>query len=704
MAILLTNKQDYEFSITSNNKITIKTLITQYWDTSKYPSKLSKLNIKFFYKNIGDTSRTDTLKLSVNFSTTKYLRWEDTLTANVNSEWQEFGGGDIVGLELAQDVTEKSFSVIIRGFDLTMVTHNRYLTIINPTMYIISEEDRNALANDTTAIATKVIVLATGDKPEIVLTEENSIKDWEHNDERYVPNTGFIGQFVSRTLKGNLQDISDDFNIEDREIELQIGVIKLGAQYEWLGTENGDILIDHNGNQIYISEIIDSSTDWYSLGNFFVTKPEGDEVNDNTTFNAMDYATNFNADFSANYTSSKFPTSFTDTIKNGGHFTAFELAQYTCEQVNVDFGNLEFTNDDFIIDTNQFTEGNSCRDVMKEISKLAYGWCAIHWDNRCYIDEVELTPSTSAYNILTNDNYYSLKTQKKVYGPLNRIVLGSSSVEGQESVVEDSESMTQYGLTEIDIYDNPILYNETLQEQAKTEANRLLGLTYTPLTTETPGHPWLVGNELITIYDMENNPRYTYPFNRIIKYNGHIRTTLANNADTKQAVLKAFKRAIFKEIRDVHVQVNKQTGEIEELSSKLRVASDGLESVENTVRKLTTETYTKTEIQEIVKGIGTDGTVVSSVNTTTGTFDKDGLTIEQNNADTKTNINATGMYVYNTTGVSEDPVLTANATGVVAKNIRVRQYLNIGSHSRVEDYTHTDGSFGTGVFWIGSDL
>ena len=576
---------------------------------------------------------------------------------------------------------------------------------MNDTVYTtISDIDKAALIEGSVAIKTKIIVLATGTSEEIVLTEENSVKDWDHNDERYVPNTGFIGQFVARTLKGNLQDIADDFNIEDREIELRIGIVRLGTRYQWLATDNGDVLIDHNGNQIYVKDFGEDITTWYSLGNFFVTKPEGDEVSDNTSFEAMDYTTNFNADFSADYTSTNFPISFKDTIASGGSFTAQQLAEYTCEQVNVLFGNTTFTNSDFIINSNQFTEGNSCRDVMKEISKLAYGWCAIHWDNKCYIDELELTPSTSEYNILTNDNYYSLKTQKKMYGPVNRIVLGSSSIEGQESVRENSQSILDNGLTEIGIYDNPILYTKDLQNQASLAADRLLGLTYTPLTMETPGHPWLLGNERITVYDMENTPRYTYAFNRVIHYAGHIKTTLANNADTKQAVLKAFKRALFKEIRDVHVRVDKQTGEIETLSSRVQTAMGGLKSIENTVRQLVTDTYTKTEIQEIVRGVAEDGTVVSSVNTTTGTFDNTGLTIEQTNADTKTNINANGMYVYNTTGTSDDPVLTANATGVIAKNVRVRQYLNIGTHSRIEDYTHTDGTVGTGVFWIGSDL
>ena len=128
-----------------------------------------------------------------------------------------------------------------------------------------------------------------------------------------------------------------------------------------------------------------------------------------------------------------------------------------------------------------------------------------------------------------------------------------------------------------------------------------------------------------------------------------------------------------------------------------------MSSLENRFDMEITETYSKQQIQEIISGIAEDGTVVSSVKSTAGTFDMNGLTIEQSTADTATNINANGMIIYNKTSSVDDPLLTVNSNGVVAKNVKVSTYLNIGSHSRIEDYTHTDGSIGTGVFWIGSD-
>ena len=67
----------------------------------------------------------------------------------------------------------------------------------------MTAEDKAALHSGNCAIKTKIIV-SPGTDEEIVLTEENSVKSWEHIEERYVPDVGFIGQFVARELTGVL--------------------------------------------------------------------------------------------------------------------------------------------------------------------------------------------------------------------------------------------------------------------------------------------------------------------------------------------------------------------------------------------------------------------------------------------------------------------------------------------------------------------
>ena len=586
----------------------------------------------------------------------------------------------------------------IHGIPFTEMGASTKEAIVNGSVAIRTR----LVVNDLEQNADAVMTLSDTDNEtsttnKTVLTESDAVKTWELNDERYVPNNGFIGQFVSRTLTGELHNIDDDFTIENKNVELQIGVVQLGTRYTWLTTEDGDILVDEKGNQVYIKDLGTDITTWYSLGNFLVTKPEDDEVKDNTKFEAFDYATKFNIDFNGDYVNASYQTSFNELLQTQG-VTAKWLAEYTCAQAGVEFTTNDFTNSDFNITSNQFVSGESCRDVMKAISELAFGWCRIGWDNKCYIDEPQTVSATDGdENILTNDNYYSLTTQKEIFGPVNRVVIGMSAVDGEDVAIEDAASIEQYGLTEISIMDNPMLYTEELRNSIIDSGQKLFGMYYTPMETETPGHPWLKGNELIDVRDMEGRSRPTYPFNRTMSYTGHIKTKLMTPAPTQQEKTIAYNKTIYKTLRNVGIQVNKQEGLINIINSKTQAAEDGLHAIETRLDTEITDTYSKTQIQEIISGIAEDGTAVSSVKTISGTFDMNGLTIEKSGANTKTNINTDGMIIYNTSGTStDDELLNVNSDGIDAKNIKVAKYLNIGSHSRLEDYED-----GTGVFWIG---
>jgi hypothetical protein len=542
----------------------------------------------------------------------------------------------------------------------------------------ILDSDKLLLKNNTCAIKTKIIVKPRNEsEEEIVLTEDNSVKDWTYDDDRLVPDQGFIGQFVARTLTGNLQDISEDFNIEDRELELRLAIVSLGEN----PTEN-----------------------WYSLGTFYVTKPENNDVSDNTKFESLDKTILFNADFNYNYVSTNFPTSFATLCETNVGITAINLAKYVCEQVGVTFGTKSFVNDDFLISSNQFVSGDSCRDVMKAIAQLAYSWVCIDWDDKCYIPAIEKdTTVVTNIDTIDSDEYFTLTLQKTNYGPVNKVSVGLSTVDGERVENTDTSSIQQHGETEIDVFDNPITYNTSLRSQAIEGSNILFGIEFTPLNVETIGHPWVKGYKLICVEDTSGNKKYTLPLNNEIKYTGHIRSVISSVIDTKTENTKGYNKKLYKDLQNVYIELDKQQGTIIEVVSKTKALDDGLSSLETLVKNTTTDTYTKTEINEIISGTSPDGTVVSSVKTTAGTLDKDGLTIEQTDADTKTNINANGMIIYDATGGIEDALLTVNKDGVIAKNIRVNTYLNIGQHSRIEDYTSPDYIEGTGVFWIGGE-
>lgn len=328
----------------------------------------------------------------------------------------------------------------------------------------MTDSDKQALLNGSATIQTTIEVVGEN----TILTETNSIIDWNHEDFRQVKEEGWIGQFVARQVTGNLHNLSDDFSITDKELELNLGVK------------------------------VNDNTTWYSLGNFLVTKVTDDEVNDKTSFEALDYTKKFNKLYVNRIT---YPC------------TAGDLAQDVCDQCGVELGSTVFKNSDYIIDGNVFTNNESCRDVMKAIGKLAFSWVRVDWDNKVYID-FDPTPfkgntTPSEYNTFGNNKYYNLKTQKEVFGPVDKVVIGYSAIEGERTFIGDEN-----GTCVINVFDNPLVFNQELRASIIESARDLLGITYTPLNTLTVGHAWLKGNELVRVVDMEGISHDTIPFDR----------------------------------------------------------------------------------------------------------------------------------------------------------------------------------------------
>lgn len=112
------------------------------------------------------------------------------------------------------------------------------------------------------------------------------------------------------------------------------------------------------------------------------------------------------------------------------------------------------------------------------------------------------------------------------------------------------------------------------------------------------------------------------------------------------------------------------------------------ESLTNKVNATMTSEQVQLAIStEVAKG-------ANKVTTSTGfKFDDSGLTISKTNSEMSTTIDEDGMSIYK----GSEEVLTADNTGVDAKNLHATTYLIIGTNSRFEDYDSR-----TGCFWIRS--
>lgn len=510
------------------------------------------------------------------------------------------------------------------------------------------------------------------------LTEENSVKDWTISDDRYVENNGVIGQFVARDISGNLQNISDDFNIENKHIQVQMG----------------------------ISQFKSNITNWYSLGSFLIVKPNDDEVSDNTKYNGYDLATLFNIDFNPKYVNEDFPKSFNQMLEEQKYVTNKWLANYVCAQVEVELATQDFIHNDFQVLSNQFTSGESCRDVMRYIAQLAFGYCEIGWDDKCYIRTLSNDYSSfDDYHKLNYDTYYNLETQKNEYGPINRVFCGLQDVDGQGKENID-KSTIEKGVTTINIYNNPLTMGTTLEisEQLRAQVVKdcgvLWGIKYRPITNmETIGHPWFKANEPIQVSDMENKTFITYPFNNTLKYTGHIKSEISSEGNTKSEDTYGYKDSVERRMNRIGINVDRANEKITIINQKITKIGDDIEDIRGNMLEIG-DVYTKSEIRDIVSGVGVDGTVVTSVETATTIFDINGMTVGRTDSPTKTNINSNGMIITNANDNTE--LLKINNSGVYSENLTARTYLNFGTHGRFEKYTENNRTR-IGCFWIEGD-
>ena len=455
----------------------------------------------------------------------------------------------------------------------------------------MNELDKLALINNECSIKTKIIL-----DNDIVLTESDCVLSWDYEDFRYVPNQGFIGQFVERVVNGKFKNIDDSFTLENKILEIQFAVVRND------GTET-----------------------WYSLGNFIVNNPTDDYVSVNTSIKAVDYTKFFETAF---VNKLSYPT------------TAGALAYNVCRQAKTHLGNFEasltkdttlntskqyftydsvndaynlvvepiasdlskyyeinecFTNHDFVIDNNQFTNNETCRTVMKAIGMLAYSWVRIGWDNKCYID-FEVNKTISDENVITNDNYYDLNTKNDYFGEVNKVIIGMKDVDGENTTLIDKNSNTTENF-EIALWDNPLTYTQELRQKAIAKANKLFGLKYKPVELTTTGNPWLMGNELLEIVDMEGNSIFTYPFDRTISYSGHIKTKIKSQALSKTDTKYTYEGAINvlnKNIKNTQIIVDKANQKIdavvesnEENSKQISAINLSLEGISSTVNSTT---------------------------------------------------------------------------------------------------------------------
>lgn len=315
------------------------------------------------------------------------------------------------------------------------------------------------------------------------------------------------------------------------------------------------------------------------------------------------------------------------------------------EGISCDY--VDFINNDFVITSWQYDTSDPCRKIMQDIGKLAYSWVRTGEDNLVHIDFTQMSESAvDEYNTITVDDYYKLTTEPKYIGPINRVGIGMSDVDG-ETIYKDDGVVTD--VHEIVIYDNNLTNTQELRAIALNGCENLFGLTYMPLAVETTGHPWLKGNDLIKVQTLNDDYVYTYSFDRKLSYKGYIKSEISSSGKNSVQSEFEYKSDVIQAIKQTKFEVDKDAQKITALVENTTENTSSISTITQTVSNLSVN------LSETTKQTAENASATDALSTSVGGLQQqvnDNYTYFQTNYSSLDNSVKGLQALYGTTGGS----------------------------------------------------
>ena len=379
-----------------------------------------------------------------------------------------------------------------------------------------------------------------------------------------------------------------------------------------------------------------------------------------------------------------------------------DLLQWICDYCGVELGDFPDVNNDMIISS--YDNTISGKAYISYIAELMGGYAKIGRDNKLYIKPAKIEPIMeidveSAKDFKIGEKY---KITKVVYD--NGILV--------PSIIGNDTGNTLFIRT-----DNFLISgdDETRDYIVENIYNEVYDLEIYPIEIDKILDPSIDPYDMVT-YTVGDNARYNtyYDYTYSIGQTGKVKTTLptaqqeattnVNDNASTNSKMRAIRTYIDQENSTIRTEISNTKDTVDSLGEQVTELDRLVQTY--------TDTYTKTEIQQIISGIGVDGQVVTSVITESATFDKNGLTIDNDSKENifKSNLNEKGLSIIDKN--ANESLLYVGAdektgeTVVKTMNMNVNKYLHIGTHSRLQDFELTEDEYGknvkaTAVFWLG---
>ena len=248
------------------------------------------------------------------------------------------------------------------------------------------------------------------------------------------------------------------------------------------------------------------------------------------------------------------------------------------------------------------------------------------------------------------------------------------------------------------------------------------GMSISQFNTNWRGNFLIELGDRIGIEDKTGTIKYSYLLDDTIHYDGTLSQKTQWKYTANDAAADSNSTTIGDTIKNTYARVDKANKEIALVAStaednknniaSLNLNTESISASVESVRAATEEAFetVNSNIGNLINSVAAQITAedvtlsintalengVSKVETETGfTFNSDGLRVSKSESEISTLISEDGMNITK----NNDVVLTANNTGVEARNLHATTYLIIGNRSRFEDYGYNR----TGCFWIGGE-
>ncbi|MBQ0088124.1 MAG: hypothetical protein KBT27_02190 [Prevotellaceae bacterium] len=496
----------------------------------------------------------------------------------------------------------------------------------------------------------------------------------------YTKNNSLIKFDIQRTAEGKFfgMGISQRLNVHLLDIDREISI----------STANNIIVYIGIGNE------------FIHTPRFYVSEVHRDENTNQLSITAYDLLN----------TISKYTVADLDLITP---YTIQDFIETVAEFFNTDVVKLNIGATETCFDT-EYSDGanldgtEDLREVLRQVGEVTQTTVYIDSDNNIVFKRL---PSTSSLSI-TKDNYFTLKSSGN-----NRLQTIMSVTELGDNVEAHTSlaGSTQY------CRDNPFWdIREDVGDLVQTAINTVGNMTIGAFDCMWRGHPALEIGDKITFtakdgstfssYVLDDTITYDGTLNQKTKYDFLVEEETASNPATIGDKLKQTYARVDKVNKQIELVVSEES-RLEQEVAALQIntqsisasvsqlqsdVNEGIADLNNDITELSNTVSAKMTAEdvrlEITEALSQG---VEKVSTTTGfTFDENGISIDKTGSEMATNINENGMRVSR----DNTEVLTADNQGVNAINLTARQYLIVGTLSRLEDFNGR-----TACFWLGGN-